>query len=81
MYFVRRHIDVTYRVETALLDVRSAIDKRRSIPQSHLDIRTAEWQEKFELRLMSFRTCAVYSLSFPRRCVNCGWNETELYND
>lgn len=56
VYFLRKHIDVTYRVEAALLDVQEAIDRRRNIPQSHLDIRTAEWQEKFELRLVSFRT-------------------------
>jgi hypothetical protein len=58
VYFLRKHIDVTYRVEAALLNVQEAIDRRRIIPQSHLDIRTAEWQEKFELRLVSFRTYA-----------------------
>ncbi|KAJ3573236.1 hypothetical protein NP233_g2571 [Leucocoprinus birnbaumii] len=56
VYFLKKHIDVTYRVEAALLKVQEAIDRRRNIPQSHLDIRSAEWQEKFELRLYSFRT-------------------------
>ena len=66
---LRKHIDVTYRVETAFLEVHTAIDRRRNIPQSHLDIRTAEWQEKFELRLVSFRTYDLLLL-FPQKSVS-----------
>ncbi|KAF9450110.1 hypothetical protein P691DRAFT_811132 [Macrolepiota fuliginosa MF-IS2] len=78
VYFLRKHIDVTYRVETALLNVQSAIDRRRNMPQSHLDIRTAEWQEKFELRLMSFRT-TVQRLNTLRRFVEARKRLTEQH--
>jgi hypothetical protein len=57
-YFLRKHIDATYRVEFALLDVQEAIARRRNIPQSHIDVREGDWQWKLQLRLSSFGRCA-----------------------
>jgi len=77
---LRKHIDVTYRVETALLEVHTAIDRRRNIPQSHLDIRTAEWQEKFELRLVSFRTYDLCCFFFPKKVFPLTLRYPERFN-
>lgn len=59
-YFLRKHIDATYRVEVALLDVQEAIARRRNIPQSHIDVREGDWQWKLQLRLSSFGRCVYF---------------------